>query len=133
MIKDHYVCSAESQVLELREVIRAMFNGVVHTRYMAYRLFVKDIKSQYAKSAFGLLWDFVEPLVLGLVFIALARTRVLDAGDIKMPYAVFVIYGLLLYQTFCESMTLSTGMIGNSRGLITHLNIPCEAIIISVI
>ena len=48
----HQVYSAESQTRHLRDVLRAMASGMVQSRYMAYRLCRKDIRAEYAKSAF---------------------------------------------------------------------------------
>jgi lipopolysaccharide transport system permease protein len=126
------VYSAESSVRHPRLVIRDMFRGLLQSRYMAYRLCVKDIRSENAKSAFGFLWDFVDPFVFASIFYFLARIRVMNPGALHMPYAVFVIYGLLLYQTFAESVTLSMDAMRRSKTILTHLKLPPEALILSV-
>jgi lipopolysaccharide transport system permease protein len=99
---------------------------------MAYRLCVKDVRSENAKSAFGVLWDFVDPFIFASIFFFLAKIRVVDPGTLQMPYAVFVIYGLLLYQTFAESVTLSMDAMKRSKTILTHLKLPPEALILSV-
>lgn len=110
-----------------------MFEGLVRSRYMGYRLFVRDIRAEYSKVAFGVLWDFIDPLILGLIFYFLMQVRVINAGELGMPYAVFVIYGLLLYRTFSESITLSLDVMQRARGILTHLKLPPEALIVSVL
>lgn len=99
---------------------------------MAYRLALKDIRNEYAASAFGMLWDLLDPFVLGAIFYFLMHASVLDPGAISIPYAVFVVYGVLLYQTFVDSMLLSVNILSRSKGLLTHLNLPAEALLLSV-
>ena len=127
------IYTADSQASNLRAVVKSMVQGVVRSRYMGYRLFVKDIQAEYAQSAFGLVWDFVDPLVLGSIFYFLMRVRVINAGDISMPYAVFVIYGLLLYQTFCDAILMSVDLMKRSKAILTHVKVPPEALIMSVV
>jgi len=132
MNTDIKVYSAESSVRNPRLVLRDMIRGLLRSRYMAYRLCVKDVRAEYAKSAFGILWDFVDPFVFASIFYFLAKIRVLNPGELGMPYAVFVIYGLLLYQTFSESVTMSLDIMKRSKTILTHLKLPPEALILSV-
>ncbi len=114
-------------------VLGRMFGNVPASRYLAYRLFLKDLKGERAKSMLAPLWDFLDPLVLAFVFMGLTRLRVVDAGELQVPYAVFVTFGLLLYQTFIEAITLPLDVIKKSRGLITHLRVSPEALVLSTL
>lgn len=127
------IYSAESRVRHFREVVRAMVSGLLRSRYIAYRLALKDIKSEYAKSALGIVWDLLDPLVLGTVFYLLWQAKVFNAGDINMPYSVFVVYGILLYQVFCEATLQSVEVMHHSQNLLTQLKLPPEALILSVL
>lgn len=127
-----HIYTAESRVDTLPHTVRAMLRGLVNSRYMAYRLAVRSIKARYAKSAFGMFWDLIDPLVLGLIFYGLMKVRVIQPGEMIMPYAVFIIYGLLLYATFGDAITQSVDIFGQSRGLLTQQKIPPEALITSV-
>jgi lipopolysaccharide transport system permease protein len=114
------------------EVIREMFGALLRSRYLAYRLFIKDLRSEYSRTAFGVFWDFLDPLIMGGVFYALMRIRVLSPGDLGMPYALFVIYGLLIYQTFVEGITFSLDVMRRSGSMLTQLKVPPEALLLSV-
>lgn len=126
------VFTADNRVHTPLHVARAMLRGAVQARYMGYRLAVRSIKARYAKSAFGLVWDLVDPLVLGLIFYMLMVYRVIQPGDMPMPYATFIIYGLLLYATFVEALTQALDIFAHSRGLLTQVKMPPEAMLISV-
>lgn len=110
-----------------------MARGLLQARYMGYRLAVRSIKARYAKSAFGLVWDLIDPLVLGLIFYTLMVQRVIQPGSMPMPYATFIIFGLLLYATFLEALTQALDIFTNSRGLLAQIKMPPEALLISVV
>ena len=118
---------------EPRLVLRAMWAGFISSRYSAYRLARKDIRAMYTKSALGVAWDLFDPLVLGIVFYFLRRTDVLAIGEIPMPYGLFVIYGLLMYATFSESLLASVDLLRQSKGLLSQLKLAPEAMIMSIV
>lgn len=113
-------------------VLRAMFQGFTTGFYAAYRLALRDIMGGYARSLFGLLWDLVDPLVFGAIFYILVAKGVLHPGSMVIPYALFVTYGMLLYQTFTESLLSSLRLFKNRRGLLAHVKIAPEVLLLSV-
>lgn len=132
MAKQVQIYSAESKVRRVPDVLRSMVSGAMRSRYMAYRLCMKDIRAEYSRSALGIVWDFLDPLVLGIVFYFLKRVSVVNPGEMATPYAVFIIYGLLMYQTFSESALLSVDVMRRFRNILTHLKVPPEALILAV-
>ena len=126
------IYTAESQVKNFSSVVRSMFHGMHGARYVSYRLFLKDVKAEYSKSTFGMLWDFVDPLVFAGIFYTLERMGFFNRGNIEMPYPVFIVYGFLLYQTFMESVTLPLDILKKSRGLLTHLSLAPECLLLSI-
>ena len=125
--------SAESRVRNFRSVLREMAQGMRGSRYIAYRLVRSDIKNSYATSVFGMVWDLIDPLVLASIFYLLMRARIISSEGLGMPPSVFVVYGMMLYQTFSESVLLSVNVMTRSRNLLTHLKLPPEALILSVL
>ncbi len=127
------VYTSQSETFSPKQVVPAMIRGVIQSRYMAVRLVVKDIKADYAKSQFGMIWELIDPLVLGFIFYSLMRTRVISTGDMGMPPAIFIIYGLLMYATFTESVMRMVNLVRNSKSLLNQLKLPPEALILSVL
>jgi lipopolysaccharide transport system permease protein len=126
------IYSAESQVLNIRAVLREMVRGLIHARYVAYRLARRQIKNQYAASALGLFWDLVDPLIMAGIFYYLMRTRIISDANLGMPPSVFVVYGIMLYLIYTEALTLSTQLLSSSTGLLSQLRVPPESLIVSV-
>ncbi len=131
MPQSYEVFSADAQVLKLRHLFSSMIQGVRCSPYAAYRLFIKDIKADYSQSALGVIWDFLDPLILAGIFSLLMRHGVIDIGDINMPRPIYVIYGVLLYQSFADTLTYTTSIIKRSKDLLSHTRVYPEALILS--
>jgi lipopolysaccharide transport system permease protein len=127
-----HIYSAESRVRDFRTVVREMIHGLRSSRYVAYRLARNNIAGSYSQSVLGFFWDFADPLILGLVFYFLRQGNVFETGPMNMPYAVFVIYGLLMYQSFSNATMNTINVLGASRGLITQQKLPPEALLLSI-
>lgn len=127
------VYSAESQTRHVFQVFAAMIGGLRRSRYVAYRLARRNILSQYSRSYLGFFWDFADPLVLGLVFYFLRATDVFSTGDTGIPYSLYIIYGLLIYQTFVNATMQTVNVLHSQRGLITQQKLPPEALLLSVL
>ncbi len=134
MISNNFeIYTAESKVKDLKSVFKAMIAGMLRGRYLAYRLFLREVKADYAQSRFGLLWDFIEPIVLAAIFVVLQRGNVISTGEINMPFPVFVVFGLMLWQTFSEAITLPLGVMQRSKTLLTQIKVPPEALLLSIV
>lgn len=133
MARPYHIYTAESSVSNFPNVIRSMFIGLIQARYVAYRIFIKDVKAEYSRSKFGILWDFLDPLILGIIFYFLKKGGVFDIEGINIPYSVFIIYGLLIFQTFSESVTFPLDIMQRSRSMITHLKISPESLLLAVV
>ena len=126
------IYSAESQAQRPAQTFAAMLRGLREGRYMGYRLFLRDIRGDYARSRFAVVWDFAEPLVIALVFVSLFRNGVIESGEIGIPYPAFVAFGVLLWQTFVDATTMPLDVPRASRNLITQLKIAPESLLIAV-
>lgn len=125
------IYTAESQAKKPGQVIRDMFRGVIDAPYAAYRLCLKDVKTEYSQSVFGMLWDFADPLALGLIFYFLQRTRIINMGEISIPYAVFVVFGILIYITFVDAVLIPLTLIQRSKAMLVHLRLSPECLLMS--
>ncbi len=113
--------------------IKNIFNNIKSDYYIAYRLAKKDVKSKYSKSYIGLIWDFLEPIALATVFIFLHKSKFLNTEDLTMSYSIFVIYGLLMWQIFNDTLLQSLEIVNRSKTLLSQLNVSSEALIMSII
>ena len=108
-----------------------MWSDLLASRELAWRLLVRNISAQYRQSMLGYAWAFVPPLFTALIWIFLNSQRILGIGDTGMPYPVFVIIGIVLWQTFTEALNSPMQMVNESRSMLTKINFPREALILT--
>ncbi len=128
----YVIYTAEPQVWHFRKVVSNILRGLRMSPYIAYRLFLKDVKATYSRSGFGMFWDLADPLVFAGIFYFLYLHGFISRAGGALAYPLFVTFGFLLYQTFSESVQLSMKSIDASRSLLNQLKVPPESLILSV-
>ncbi len=125
------VHTTDAKTLSLRATLREMAAGAVRGRYLAWRLFRRENKSEVSSSFFGYLWYFADPLILALVFVLLRRGGVIEAEGMQMPYGVYVVFGMLLLQVFLDSLARPVGLIERHSHLVTQVKVPPESLLMA--
>jgi lipopolysaccharide transport system permease protein len=111
--------------------LRKMLSDLLDSRELAWRLFIRDISAAYRQSMLGYLWAFVPPAVSTLTFVALNSQGILSVADPGIPYPVFVLTGTILWQLFIEVLGSPLKAAQRSRSMLTKINFPREALILS--
>jgi lipopolysaccharide transport system permease protein len=122
-----------SQVRSPAGLFVAMFRDLVASRDLAWRLTVRDISAQYRQSMLGLLWAFIPPLLSALLFIVLQQKRVVNIPDPGMPYALFVLVGTALWQTFADAVNAPLKVVTQAKPVLAKVNFPREALVLSAL
>ncbi len=127
------VFTAESMSQRPGPLAGSMLRGAWEGRRLAYRLFRKDLKAEFADSLLGYAWNFANPLILAAIFIVMQSGGILKTDTIAMPYPVYVVCGMLLFQTFIQSINLPLSLVSRSGQLINNVRVPAEGLIGSVV
>lgn len=120
----------ESQV-NIKKMLLDSMQDTSKSWFLAKQLAVRDIKAQYRQSYLGLLWIFITPLLTGGVWIFLNLTGTVGLSDTGIPYPIFVFSGTLLWSVITEAVNSPAQSTNAARGLMSKLNFPKEALIIS--
>lgn len=97
----------------------------------------RDILVRYKQTIIGVLWAVIRPLLTMVVFtVIFGNIAKLPSGGVPYPILVFV--GMLPWQFFSSSITLSSGSIISNAQLITkvyfpRLVIPTSGVIVGMI
>jgi lipopolysaccharide transport system permease protein len=108
-----------------------MLRDLRSSRELAWRLFVRDLSAQYRQSLLGVVWAFVPPIVTSLIFILLQSRNIVNFGETDIPYPVYVLVSVLLWQIFTESLNGPLKSVTASKPLLVKINFPREALIVS--
>lgn len=96
----------------------------------------RDIKVKYKQTVLGFLWAILQPFITMLVF-TFFFGNLLQMPSLNLPYPVFVLSGLLLWNIFSSGVVnAGNSMVHNSNIIkkiyFPRLIIPLSAILVSV-
>src|SRR5690606_14956804 len=131
MGKDIKVYSADSSRKRIRPILRQMGRDLVLSKDLAWRLAVRDIRAMYRQSLLGVLWAVIIPLTNALVWILLRGTGIVAVDDTGVPYSVYVFSGTMLWAVFTESIQAPLQKSTAGKSVLTKINFPREALIMS--
>jgi len=125
------VYTPDSRIHRPRRLAAEMVNDLWISRALSWRLFIRDVRSQYRSSFLGTLWAIVPAAVTagGLAFAS--NAGVVNVGETDIPYPAFVMLGTILWQTFLEAFKGPEKAIKSSRSVLSRVKFPHEAIIIA--
>ncbi|XOV91176.1 MAG: ABC transporter permease [Bacteroidota bacterium] len=107
--------------------LKGLYNG----RSLGYRLFRRNISSQYRQSLLGIFWAFVPVIVTSAVWMFLQGSRIINIADPGMPYPAFVLIGTTLWQGFLTFLQGPLNMVNGNKGLLVKINFQREALLVA--
>ncbi len=92
-------------------------------RFFSHSLAIGEIKNKYARNVTGLFLSIIQTLIgLAIYWLIFGIAIKIDTGDI--PYPVFALPGLIIWQYFSYLVGNSSGALTNSEHLINKLYFP---------
>ncbi|SDR69290.1 ABC transporter permease [Christiangramia echinicola] len=117
--------------LSLFKHLKESFADIWGSRFLARQLAERDIKAQYRQSYLGIIWAFITPLATASVWIFLNMSGTIRVTDTGIPYPVFAFSGTLLWSIIREAINTPSLSTNSARGIISKINFPKEALIVS--
>lgn len=108
-----------------------MLKDLIGSHFLAFQFAKRDISSQYRQSYLGILWLFLTPVVSAMVWIFLNSSGTLNIPDTGIPYPIYVFSGTLIWSILIEAINSPTTSTNASRSLLTKINFPKEALVLS--
>lgn len=112
-------------------VWREMVGELVRSRELARQLFMRDFSARYRQSVLGVLWALILPLIAVGTFVFLNRSGLLNVGDTGVPYPVYALLGLTIWQVFSGGLTISSNAIVAGGSMVVKINFPKETLVIA--
>lgn len=101
------------------------------SRELIYQLIIRDISVRYKQSFLGYLWALLFPIATVAIFTFLVSFKVLPIGDTVLPYPLFALWSISVWQLFASTLSSSTSSLVGAGTLITKINFPKETLVIS--
>jgi len=104
---------------------------LVGSHFIAFQLAKRDVSAQYRQSYLGILWLFITPLATAGIWIFLNASGTIALADTGIPYSVYAFSGTLIWSIIIEAINSPTSATNAARGIISKINFPKEALILS--
>ena len=91
-------------------------------KYMLYDLVTKDIKTKYRRSALGVVWSVLNPLLMMLVLTAIFSNII--RVEVEGGFALFYLTGYLLFNFISEATNFALVSITSAAPLIKKVYLP---------
>ncbi|VAW48335.1 hypothetical protein MNBD_GAMMA03-2082 [hydrothermal vent metagenome] len=108
-----------------------MFQELMECRELIWRLFVRNLTAKYKQAAFGYVWVLITPFIAIGTFMFLNRAGILNIGDTDMPYPLFALIGLSVWQLFSTGLTNGCNSLVSAGDMISKINFPREVLVFS--
>lgn len=117
--------------LKIGKLLKETTSDLYSSHFLAKQLATRDIKSQYRQSYLGVIWAFIQPLATALVWIFLNSSGTINLSDTGIPYPLYAFSGTLIWSIIIASINSPMQSTNSARGILTKINFPKEALIVS--
>jgi lipopolysaccharide transport system permease protein len=126
------VYAASSELVHPWHLVQELFKDIVRGRELGWRLFLRNLQSQYRQTLLGYFWAIMPPLITTLVWVGLRSINVVSFNSAPgVPYAAYVLTGTILWQTFLNSLNSPLSSIDGAKDMLAKLNFPREALLLA--
>ena len=123
-----YKRQKKTDVLGLaKEMLKDLFGS----HFLALQFAKRDISAQYRQSYLGILWMFITPVATAAIWIFLNNSGTVVIADTGMPYPVYVFSGTLIWSIILDAINSPTQSTNANRSILSKINFPKEALILS--
>lgn len=106
----------------------SMGSGLLSERARGWQLFRRGLKRKFSDSRLGILWDLFDPVFMAVAFILVRSLRGFEATNEALPFAVYCVIGLMLWQNFMDGLNTGMRVITNHSQFLSAIKIKPEAL-----
>ncbi|WP_417860769.1 ABC transporter permease [Winogradskyella sediminis] len=121
----------KERTIKFGKLLKASLSDMYHSRFLARQLAERDIKAMYRQSYLGILWAFIMPLTTAAVWIFLNSSGTVKLSDTGVPYPVYAFSGTLIWSIIVASINSPMTSTQAAKGILTKINFPKEALLLS--
>ena len=124
-----YLYSASPELKQPGRFLARSFRDLRGSAAPAWALFVSTLRADHRRSWLGYLWLVIPAVGLAMLCSFMLAQRVVTVMPTRLPYPVFVLSGMVLWQTFVDGLNAPLEQLKRARQLITRSVVPHEAVI----
>ena len=108
-----------------------MVKELLESRELVIRLFLRNWAVRYKQAALGYLWAVIMPFIAIGTFVYLNRAGILNIGATDIPYPLFALIGLSVWQLFSTGLNSGCNSLVSAGDMIAKVNFPREVLVIA--
>ena len=125
------VYSARPELADPAGFLRRALADLRGSAPIGWQLFKASLRARHRRSLLGYLWLLLPAAAATLICVYLQSRRIFDVGATPLPYAVHVLAGMVLWQTFVDALNAPLQQLQAGRQMITRSRIPHEAVMLA--
>lgn len=125
------IYTPEAKIRHPLDLCKEMWCDLKASKELAWRLMVRDISARYRQAFFGIIWAFLPPIAMALIFVFLNSQKLINIGETEIPYPAFVMFGTVLWQVFVDSLNAPLLSFTAAKSMLGKINFPREALVLS--
>lgn len=102
-------------------------------RWLIWQLLRRDLLVGHKQYLGGILWAFLVPLMGLALLLILQRSGVFSSGQMKVPYPLYALCGMALWQLFALGVAAATNSLTAAAGLISRIDFCRKALVLASI
>ena len=110
---------------------RAALRDLRASRELAWRLFLRDLKARYRASILGYIWIILPPLAVTATFLLLQKAKLMNVGELGVPYALYILAGTTFWQLFADAVQAPLRIVNQSKAMLVKINFPRESLVLA--
>jgi lipopolysaccharide transport system permease protein len=96
---------------------------------LGWRLFRSNLRVRYRRSWLGYVWLLLPALGTAALAAFIQSRRIVTVAPTELPYPLFVLAGIILWQLFGEALNAPLQQLQAGRQLVTRSRVPHEALV----
>lgn len=114
-------------------LLRRAFGGLATALMIARLLFRANLRARHRRMLLGYAWLAIPGLVSAATFTVLRSTALIGTGPVGLPYPLFVLSGVFLWQSLGDGLNLPIQQLGQQRRFLSLVPAPFQAVLLAAL
>ena len=115
--------------VSLSNIVPDLVSGVIRSRELIWRLFVREFRVRYRQTLLGFGWAVLQPLLWVAVFAVVAGGRGFSTEELGSPFLVFALSNMAIWSLIGTGLGFCVQALQSNAAIIVRINIAKDAII----
>ncbi len=125
------VYSARPELADPRGFLARAGRDLRASFIVAWHLFRANLRARHRRMLLGYAWLLLPAAMATGICVYLQSRRIIAVGDTDLPYPLYVLAGMVLWQVFVDALNVPLQQLWASRQLIARSHVPHEAVVLS--